>query len=74
MLSTMDTTKTTALDCEAMRARRVKLGYSEPELARLAGMDPAAIWRIERGLRSPRVETLRRIEKALKLRKGSLLL
>ncbi len=48
-----------------LRARR-KLGLSQVDLARRAGIRPETLNRIEHGRNSPSVPTIAKIEKALK--------
>jgi DNA-binding XRE family transcriptional regulator len=50
---------------DIIRARR-KLGLSQAELARRAGIRPETLNRIEQAKRSPSVATLRRIARALR--------
>ena len=50
---------------ELIRRRRLALGLSQRELARLAGVSQSLIARIETGSVNPRYETLRRILDAL---------
>ncbi len=50
---------------EVIRRRRLALGLSQRELARLAGVSQSLIARIETGSVNPRYETLRRILSAL---------
>lgn len=58
---------------ERIRARRKALRVSRRCLAQAVGVDPVTIWRIERGLRTPRVDLLCRLAKALRLRPEELL-
>jgi transcriptional regulator with XRE-family HTH domain len=50
---------------EVLRAKREKLGISQEGLAELAGVDRTYVSILERGLKSPTVETLERICAAL---------
>ena len=50
---------------EIIRARR-KLGLSQAELARRAGIRPETLHRIEQGKHSPTMRTMLKIDKALK--------
>lgn len=50
---------------EVLRAKREKLGISQEGLAERAGVDRTYISILERGLKSPTVETLERICDAL---------
>lgn len=54
--------------CELIRELRVDLGFTQAELARLAGVSQSALSEIETGAqRNPKPETLLRLEKALGL-------
>jgi transcriptional regulator with XRE-family HTH domain len=48
-----------------LRAKREKLAISQEEVAERAGVDRTYVSRLERGLKSPTVETLERICAAL---------
>ena len=48
-----------------LRETRLRLGLTIVELAKKSGVDPSAISRIERGLRKPKAETLRKLADAL---------
>jgi transcriptional regulator with XRE-family HTH domain len=50
---------------QALRAKREKLGISQEELAELAGVDRTYVSILERGLKSPTLETFERICSAL---------
>lgn len=50
---------------DALRAKREKLGISQEELAERAGVDRTYISILERGLKSPTLDTLERICSAL---------
>ena len=50
---------------EVLRAKRQKLGISQEGLAERAGVDRTYVSILERGLKSPTVETLERICDAL---------
>ena len=50
---------------EVLRAKREKLGISQEGLAERAGVDRTYVSILERGLKSPTVETLERICDAL---------
>ncbi len=53
---------------DVLRARREELGWSQPELARRAGLDQAVEWRIESGaIQQPDPRKLARLAKALDL-------
>ncbi|HLN26306.1 MAG TPA: helix-turn-helix transcriptional regulator [Gemmataceae bacterium] len=56
---------TIALARDILRARR-KLGLSQAELARRAGIRPETLNRIEQGKHSPSVATVDKIDRALK--------
>lgn len=59
---------------DLVRSRRLALGLSQAGLAKLAGMKQEAIARLEAGGRAnPRLDTIVRLEKALKLKRGTLL-
>ncbi len=49
-----------------VRARRLALGMSVRELARLTGLSPNEVSRIERGLSEPKVRTAFRLADALR--------
>jgi len=51
--------------CDILRARR-KLGLSQAELARRAGIRPETLNRIEQGKNKPSVPTIDKIDRALK--------
>ena len=51
--------------CNILRARR-KLGLSQVELARRAGIRPETLNRIEQGRNKPSVPTIAKIDRALK--------
>lgn len=53
-----------------LRTVRLAQGRSVREVAAAANLDAAALSRIERGLRQPRADTLRRICTALRLDKA----
>ena len=59
---------------DLVRARRLALGLSQAELGAIAGMPQQTIQRLEAGGRvNPRLDTIVRLEKALKLKRGTLL-
>lgn len=64
------------MEPESLTLRTVRLaqGRSVREVAAAAGVDPAALSRIERGLRQPRADTLRRICAVLGLAKAEAML
>ena len=49
-----------------IKIRREKMGMSRVELASLIGVGANNIWRYEKGLREPNIDTLRQISIALK--------
>ncbi len=55
---------------EILRARR-KLGLTQAELARRAGIRVETLNRIERGKHSPNVRTMQKIDRALKRVQGN---
>jgi ribosome-binding protein aMBF1 (putative translation factor) len=57
---------------EIIRTAREKLGWTRMELSQRVGLDPSAISRIEAGERLPGAEVGDTLERALKLRKGTL--
>jgi transcriptional regulator with XRE-family HTH domain len=57
----------------AIRERRRALGLSQDALAERSGLDRLNVGRIERGERSPRLDTLARIADALDVRPWELL-
>ncbi len=50
-----------------LREARQKAGYGRPKASRLADIDYSALYRIETGVRVPRIETALRISGALGL-------
>jgi transcriptional regulator with XRE-family HTH domain len=56
-----------------IRERRGELGFTQPELARRAGLSPRAIQQVEYKLRWPTRENLASIASALEIRVGDLL-
>lgn len=48
-----------------IRRVREEKSYDQAELARLAGLSPTALWRIEHGQRQPRGKTVRALADAL---------
>lgn len=58
---------------ERIRARRKALRISRRHLAQAVGVDPVTIWRIERGLRTPRVDLFYKLAKALQVKPEALL-
>lgn len=59
---------------EAVRFRRKAIGLTQEDLAERAGMQTAAVSRIERGDASPNLRTIERIAAALSLRVSQLLM
>jgi transcriptional regulator with XRE-family HTH domain len=58
---------------QKVKEYREKLGINQSELARRAGLTPAAVWQIENGRRNPNAETLRRLAEELGVSADSLL-
>lgn len=56
-----------------IRQRRQALGWSLRRLAKEVGTAPTTLWRIEQGLRIPKVDLFYRIAKALGLKPQELL-
>jgi transcriptional regulator with XRE-family HTH domain len=50
---------------ERIKELRERRSYGQAELARLAGISPNALWRIESGMHEPRPVTVRKIAEAL---------
>src|SRR5437016_12740452 len=50
-----------------VRIRRAELGLGQAELARLVGVAPSYVWKIEHGTRVPSVEVLPKLAKALEV-------
>ena len=55
-----------------LKRLREEAGLSLIQLGEAADLSPVTIWRIEKGERSPRLETLRSIANALKVEIGEL--
>lgn len=51
--------------------RRRRLGFTQVELARRAGIRPETLQRIEQGTHAPSVPTIDKIDRALKLAEGT---
>lgn len=60
-------------DAAKMKKARERLRWNLAQLARKIGVSRSLVFYYENGKRTPRVSTLRRIEKALNLKKGELL-
>ncbi len=58
---------------EALRSCRIENGLSQEELAFRAGLHRTYISQLERGMKSPSLETIGRIAKALKLTPSALI-
>lgn len=56
-----------------LRAARQSLGLSQEEVAERSGVHATEVSRIEAGKRDPRVTTVERLAKAVRLRPGQLL-
>jgi transcriptional regulator with XRE-family HTH domain len=54
----------------SIKSRRKSLGVTQPSLASLAGVSTNTLYRIERGLANPSVETLQKIATILGLEVG----
>lgn len=54
---------------DILRSRR-KLGWSQAELARRAGIRPETLNRIEQGTNKPSVPTMTKIDRALRMAEG----
>jgi transcriptional regulator with XRE-family HTH domain len=50
---------------EKIRAARAARVIGQAELARAAGIDPVALWKIEHDKRAPRPATLRKLAEAM---------
>lgn len=51
----------------ALRRRRVEAGFSQESLARAAKVHPTYISLLERGLRDPRLSSVQKVARALKM-------
>lgn len=58
---------------ENLRARRLRVGWSQEELANQADLHFTAIAKLERADRSPRLETLVKLSRAFGIRPSELL-
>lgn len=58
---------------DLVRSHRKALGLSQKALGELAGTSQQHIQRIEAGRKNIRVETIIKLERALKLKRGALL-
>lgn len=58
---------------DRIQSKRKALGWSLRRLAEEVGADPVTLWRIERGLRTPKVDLFYRIVKALGVKPQELL-
>lgn len=56
-----------------VRAARHKLGLSQEQVAERSGVHATEVSRIESGKRDPRVSTVERLAKAVKVKPGELL-
>ena len=54
----------------SIKSRRKSLGVTQPSLASLAGVSTNTLYRIEKGLANPSVETLQKIAAILGLEVG----
>jgi ribosome-binding protein aMBF1 (putative translation factor) len=57
---------------DIIRTAREKLGWTQVDLSQKVSIDPSAISRIEAGERLPGADVCDTLERALKLRKGTL--
>jgi transcriptional regulator with XRE-family HTH domain len=65
--------KKLGFDAVKMKKARIACGYSMSGLAWKLRLSVTTIWQYEAGQRTPRIETLRRIEEELGLSAGALL-
>jgi len=56
-----------------LRSARTQLGMSQEQVADLSGVHATEVSRIEAGKRDPRVSTVERLAKAVKMKPGQLL-
>jgi transcriptional regulator with XRE-family HTH domain len=56
-----------------VRANRTRLGLSQEQVADRSGVHATEVSRIEAGKRDPRVSTVERLARALKMKPGQLL-
>lgn len=56
-----------------LRQARQQLGMSQEQVAELSGVHATEVSRIEAGKRDPRVSTVERLARAVKLKPGQLL-
>lgn len=56
-----------------LRSARTQLGMSQEQVADRSGVHATEVSRIEAGKRDPRVSTVERLAKAVKMRPGQLL-
>lgn len=59
---------------EVVRAERVKLGWSQDELAHRSGLNRVYMGEVERGEKAVSIETIAKIANALRMKGGELLL
>jgi transcriptional regulator with XRE-family HTH domain len=62
------------VDPDKIRNHRLRRALSQRDLAKLAGMQPSTLNRIELGKQQPRPSTLRRLARALKVKPQDLFL
>jgi transcriptional regulator with XRE-family HTH domain len=58
---------------EALRRAREAAGMSQQEVGNLCDMDPTAVSRLERGQRNPRLDTIVRLARAVRVPPAKLL-
>jgi len=61
------------IDPAKIRAHRQRRALSQRDLARIAGLEPATLNRIETGKQKPRPSTLRKLARALRVKPADLL-
>jgi transcriptional regulator with XRE-family HTH domain len=61
------------LDGVTLQRVRLSQGLTMQKLGKKAGVNPTTIGRLERGFRTPRLETVRKLARALGVEPGDLL-
>jgi XRE family transcriptional regulator, regulator of sulfur utilization len=61
------------LDGDTLRRVRLSQGLTMQKLGKKAGVNPITIGRLERGYRTPRLETVHKLARALGVELGDLL-
>jgi transcriptional regulator with XRE-family HTH domain len=56
-----------------LRAARERLGLTQEQVSERSGVQPGEVSRIERGMRDPKVSTLKRLADAVEVEPGDLL-